>query len=152
MQERLKIIYNINKSGYSNLANVDDAFLRYEFIEGSAKFSSDRGVINFHEDIPLFDLAVALRLISIELSSKRKDKQSLDYTESDDEVIFNKADDNIIITTTYSEETIQAKYKEFAEAVEIFYNELIRTIAIKYPESTSNKSYQNILTLTEKKS
>src|SRR5207249_4429511 len=105
---------NIYKREYSNLANIDEMDLRYDFLEGNAKFSSDTGLINLHDDIPLLDLAVALRLITIKLNGKRDDKQSFDYTESGSEVIFTKAADKLTITTTDSEEIIQTKFKEFA--------------------------------------
>lgn len=142
-----KVNYNIRKGKYSNLDDVDDMFLRYDFLEGNVMLNSDRASINIDWDIPLLDFAVSMRIISFKLNAKNECDQSFDFTESAAEIRFKRTENDLTISTTFSDEMIKTKYDEFANAVETFYNEVTNKISVEYPELITNKSYQKILML-----
>jgi hypothetical protein len=128
-----------------NLAETDEMSLRYDtflgdiiFIVNGADFSARWGWV------PIVDFAACL-LYAIKDLSTGNERTSFDFTESDDELIFELEAGIVIITSTYNSGRASVLLSDLGEAVVEFSRKLASDLQELYPETSQNSTIRKLL-------
>jgi hypothetical protein len=134
--------YKLTKIDYKI---VDDLTIRYNLFLGNVFLQKNSKKIDLNwEWIPLLDFAICLKSICLTFANKKILIKEFEFTESDDVLIFEKKINEIIITTSYSNEKLIINYKQFLLEVKRFYSNLTDTIEIEFNEIKFNENYMKI--------
>ncbi len=94
--------------------------------------------------IPLLDFAISIKTISEAFRKPLNIREEFEFTESDSKIIFNKHEDKIQISTTFSSETLETDFQSFVYGVKMFYKSIINEIIDRNEHSSS---FKEVLTL-----
>lgn len=106
-----------------DLLNMDETQMRYAIFVGSVTLEADESSINLNWGwIPLIDFAISLDLISKQLARLNNAKETFEFTESDDKLFFEREEDMLSISTSFSHEILKVDFEQFIYEVKIFCN------------------------------
>ncbi len=123
---------------------IDASALRYSMFMGTIILRNNRDQI-FIEEIPLFDFLLCLEQVCKELSKNEIGMAEFEFTESDEKLIFERTNTELLIRVTFSEEILKANFIDFQNQVKIFHHQLLEDIAKTEPTIYENKSFLNFL-------
>jgi len=129
---------------FADLANVEETDLRYYVALGDVMLG--RGQIDLSASwgwIPLIDFALALLEIADALSAA-EGSETFEFTESEATLQFDRAGEEVTITSSYAPGEIRAPLHEFRNKVDDFARRLDKALLDKHPELELNPEYQRL--------
>lgn len=114
----MKIEYTLSQTyenieAFYNYANANEILLRYELFTGNLIFYIDDCDLSMPWDwVPIFDFAICFYEVLKELKSG-KIKSIIDFTESDEKLFFEKKQNNVEISSSYSQCKGIVSYNDF---------------------------------------
>ena len=129
---------------FADLANVEETDLRYYVALGDVMLG--RGQIDLSANwgwIPLIDFALALLEIADALSAA-EGSETFEFTESEATLQFDRASEEVTITSNYAPGEIRAPLPEFKNQVDDFARRLDKALLDKHPELELNPEYQRL--------
>ncbi len=128
-----------------DLATADVAQLRYDLSLGDLILRSDTCDLSAAwRWVPLRDAASGLLRISRELDSQSSGEAIFDFTENDATLTFNRTDDEVAVSASYSSCGITISKVEFAEIVNSFVSRLRRDVEESCPGIIQNSNYSGL--------
>lgn len=126
-----------------NVEDLDESALRYYFLPGDIIIISNNGKICLcGMNITILDFLCSLKFTISDLNIK--DRSDLDFTESDNQIFFEKCGQTVRITTTFSEEVITTTFSELKECIIDFQEQLLSFIKNVFGEKTLNNIYKQL--------
>jgi hypothetical protein len=144
-------MFTINYIGRScsieGIEEMTEDELRYYFYTGDVVLKSSNGNINLEwEWIPLFDFSLNMKRIAGVLSKGGGDEvERFEFTESDDLLFFERKEDLIKISTSFSTEEIIVKFNEFEAGVGDFLKTIMLSINDLVGDDLFRKKFENFL-------
>jgi hypothetical protein len=133
------------KPGEINLAEADDVTLHYSIFLGDVILRVDNVDFSTHWGwVPILDFAVCLRSVIEDLSTG-KEQSSIDFTESEAEIIFRRVSDLILITSNYNNHHATTTYRELSDASVAFSVRVFSDVQRLYPEASQNTAIKKLL-------
>ncbi len=141
-----EIKYKFSDSNFIDIANLNDTSLRYNLFLGNITLQKNKDLILLDWCwIPILDFALCLVSISDTLSQKTNGEKELDFTESDEKLIFQKTNNNIKIITSFSNEILEINFEDFKKVVKEFYKNFISDVVKQNHELKNNKIFLKYL-------
>ncbi len=114
-----------------------EAALRYEIFLGDIVFVVDGADLSARWGwVPVLDFALALRGAVRALQERRE--SFVDFTESDERILFERARDVVLVTATYAPGRALVSHAELCEAAERFLERVVSEICARYPRLAGN--------------
>lgn len=134
------IEYQFSPSRNQSLPEIkDSSSIRYDLFLWSLKLIKDDKIINMDWGrIPLADFAISLSIIIGNIFYWESKKEEFEFTESDAKLFFEKNNQEIKISTNFSEDAIIVDSNEFIWESKRFYSALMEDIIIRYPMIKDN--------------
>lgn len=146
-----KISYKFSKNTDHFIKEPDEADLRYNLFLGSLILKNGEEAIIIDWDwIPLFDFALCLISLCDNLLIKEVEKLELDFTESDEKLIFHKDDKCIKISATFSNVILTVSFENFQMGSRVFFKEIISEILKRNIELESNELFIKYINMAKK--
>jgi hypothetical protein len=132
------------KSGEINLAEADEVTLRYGVFLGDLVFKVDDADFSTHWGwVPILDFAICLLGVLEDLSTG-KEQSSIEFTESEAELVFKRVPGLILITSNYTSHQASAGYKELEDASVAFSIMVFSDFQRSNPETSQNAAIKRL--------
>jgi hypothetical protein len=119
------INYNIIRSGFEEIEFINDDQIRYDFLLGGVVFNTgDYKIFMDWDWIPLLDFSICLSDIVKNLSLNGLSNGLFEFTESAETIKFSRNNSVLKITCSFTEVVLDVSFKEFAEEIKRFNNEI----------------------------
>jgi hypothetical protein len=126
------------KPGEVNLAEADEMTLRYSVFLGDLIFKVDGVDFSTHwRWVPMLDFAICLLSVLEDLSAG-KEQSSIEFTESEAELVFRRIDDLVFITSNYNSNQASASYRELEDVSVAFSIKVFSDFQRLNPEASQN--------------
>ena len=129
---------------FADLATIEETDLPYYVAPGDVMLG--RGQTDLSANwgwIPLIDFALALVEIADALSAA-EGSETFEFTESEATLQFDRAGEEVTITSSYAPGAIRAPLREFRNQVDDFARRLDKALLQKHPELELNPEYQRL--------
>lgn len=134
-----EIQYKFSENYTSVNINTDETDLRYNLFLGSVNMSIDNIVISIDWSwLPILDFAISIYFISKTLTDRKNAEQVFEFTESNEKIVFIKANNRIEISATFAGQIIEVDFAEFKNVVVSFYRKVLFDILHKNPGLKNN--------------
>jgi hypothetical protein len=132
------------KPGEINLAEADETTLRYDVFLGDVVFKVDGADFSTHWGwVPVLDFAICLLSVLEDLSTG-KEQSSIEFTESEAELVFKRVPGQILITSNYNGHQVSAGYKELEDAFVAFSIRVLSDFQRLNPETSQNLAIRRL--------
>lgn len=137
--------------GSASLETAAVTQLRYDLFPGDIILRDDSCNLEAAWGwIPLLDFAAAIKRIDMELDLEPHMEAQFTFTENDESLRFSSADDEVVISATYSPCKILLPKEEFAKVVDSYVFRLRSEVEALHPELLRNASYLELFAELEK--
>lgn len=135
-----------NTADQVDLTEADEMSFSYDLFLGSLTMECNGRKITIVWDwIPLLDFAQSLRSIALELSQEGDGTGEYIFAESDENLYFELREQNVEVSTSYSDETMSIPFSDFREGAMAFYKKIVLELLDKYPELQDNSVFEAYL-------
>lgn len=132
------------KPGEVNLAEVDEMTLRYSVFLGDVVFKADGADFSTHWGwVPMLDFAICLLSVLDDLSAG-KEQSSIEFTESDAELVFRSRHGLVLITSSYNNNHASTSYRELEDAFVAFSIKVFSDFHRLNPEASQNAAIRRL--------
>ena len=141
----MEIKYEVLNIRHVDISNIDMMTLRYDFLLGNVYICEDDVCIEMDwEWIPLFDFSESLKFILRELNNKNK-PYIFEFTECGDILKYERLDNSIKITSSFSSNFIQTDWNEFNSKANKFIAEIENYIQNNCTFNTNSEIYKCLI-------
>jgi hypothetical protein len=127
-----------------NLAEADEMTLRYSVFLGDVIFKVDGVDFSTHWGwVPILDFAICLLSVLEDLSAG-KEQSSIEFTESEAELVFWRRDGLVLITSNYNSNQASASYRELEDASVAFSIKVFSDFQRLNPEASQNAAIRRL--------
>ncbi len=132
------------KPGGVNLSEADEMTLRYSVFLGDVIFKVDGVDFSTHWGwVPILDFAICLLSVLEDLSAG-KEQSSIEFTESEAELVFRRRDGLVLIISNYNSHQASANYRELEDASVAFSIKVFSDFQRLNPEASRNTAIRRL--------
>lgn len=127
-----------------SLADADEMTLRYNAFLGDVVFKV--GSIDFSTHwgwVPILDFAICILSVVEDLSTSRE-QSSIEFTESEAELTFQRIHDLVLITSNYNSHQVSTGYKQLEDASIAFSIKVFSDFLRLNPEANQNAAIRRL--------